>query len=102
MCIGVPAQVVTMADETTAWCDQRGSRVLLDMMVVGEQPAGTWVLGFQGAARSVMSPEEAALTLDALAALDAALAGDADVDRFFPDLVGREPELPDHLRRRTE
>jgi hydrogenase expression/formation protein HypC len=102
MCIGVPAQVMEMAGETSAWCDQRGTRVLLDMMIVGAQPAGTWVIGFMGAARGVMTPAEASQTLEALQALDAALTGGSDVDRFFPDLVGREPELPEHLRRRTE
>lgn len=101
MCIGIPMQVVAMEGETAAWCDDRGRRALLDMLIVGPQPAGTWVLGFQGAARQLMSPEEAAQTLVALEALAAALAGDTDVDRFFPDLAGREPELPEHLRRRS-
>jgi hydrogenase expression/formation protein HypC len=99
MCIGVPVQVLAPASDTSAWCDERGERVLVDMMVVGPQPPGTWVLAFQGAAREVMSPADAALTLEALKALGAALAGDADIDRFFPDLAGREPELPEHLRR---
>jgi hydrogenase expression/formation protein HypC len=102
MCIGIPVQVLAMEGETHAWCEQRGERVLYDMLIVGPQPAGTWVLGFQGGARSVMTPEDAALTLEALGALEAALSGDGDVDRFFPDLAGREPELPEHLRRRPE
>ena len=34
-----------------------------------------------------------------LAALDAALAGEADLDAHFADLVNREPELPEHLRK---
>ena len=34
-------------------------------------------------------------------ALDAALAGDGDIDAFFADLVGREPTLPPHLRDKT-
>jgi hydrogenase expression/formation protein HypC len=102
MCIGIPMQVVAMASESTAWCDSRGERVLLDMLVVGPQEPGTWVLAFQGAARHAMTADDAARTLDALGALDAALAGDGNLDRFFPDLAGREPELPEHLRRRTE
>lgn len=102
MCIGVPARVLEMDGEARAWCDARGERILLDMMVVGPQAPGTWVLGFQGAARSVMSAADAALTLEALDALHAALHGDGDIDRFFPDLVGREPQLPEHLRRRDE
>jgi hydrogenase expression/formation protein HypC len=102
MCIGVPMQVREMAGESSAWCESRGQRFLIDMLVVGPQPAGAWVLAFLGAARHVMAPDEAARTLEALGALDAALAGDADLDRFFPDLAGREPELPEHLRRKPE
>ena len=101
MCIGVPMQVSAMEGEAAAWCNDRGERVLLDMLIVGPQPAGAWVLAFQGAARHVMSPDDAAQTLVALQALAAAMAGDADLDRFFPDLAGREPALPEHLRRRS-
>ena len=97
MCIGVPMRV---ASEGTglAWCEGRGERVELDMMLVGPQPVGTWVLAFQGAARRVMSAEEAAQTTAALDALAAALAGETDLGRFFPDLAERAPQLPEHLR----
>ena len=40
-----------------------------------------------------MSEDEALRTGEALAALEAALAGN-DVDAFFADLVAREPTLP--------
>ncbi len=36
---------------------------------------------------------------NALDALEAALAGETDLDRHFADLVNREPELPEHLRK---
>jgi hydrogenase expression/formation protein HypC len=101
MCIGMPMQVVNMESETAAWCVDGDERVLLDMMLVGPQSAGTWVLAFQGAARQVMTANDAAQTRVALQALSAALAGQSDVDRFFPDLAGREPQLPEHLRRRS-
>lgn len=101
MCIGMPMQVITMAGETSAWCADGDQTVLLDMLIVGPQPAGAWVLAFQGAARQLMTPEDAAQTRIALQALSAALAGETDVDRFFPDLAGREPQLPEHLRRRS-
>jgi len=46
----------------------------------------------------VITAETAHRTLDALAALEAALRGDhLEIDRLFADLVGREPRLPDHL-----
>lgn len=96
MCIGVPLQVVA-SDGSFAWCEDGDARERLDMMLVGEQAAGTWVLGFHGAARQVLSAQEAAQARDARLALAAALRGDGQIDQFFADLVGRTPELPAHL-----
>ena len=101
MCIGAPLQVVAI-DGSGAWCEADGVRERLDMMLVGEQPVGTWVLGFHGAARQVMSDTEAAQARAGRRALAAVLGGSrdaADIDQFFADLVGREPELPEHLRK---
>jgi hydrogenase expression/formation protein HypC len=97
MCIGVPMRIVSSARET-ALCEGRGQRQELDLMLLGEVPAGTWVLAFRGAALRMLTPEEACEVNAALDALDAILAGEADVDAFFPDLAGREPSLPDHLK----
>ena len=98
MCIGMPLQVVE-AEGSFAWCEADDERERLDMMLVGEQPVGTWVLGFHGAARQVLSDTEAAQARNGRRALAAVLGGDACVDDFFADLVGREPELPAHLRK---
>jgi hydrogenase expression/formation protein HypC len=97
MCIGVPLQVIH-SDGSHAWCEADGRREQLDMMLVGEQPAGTWVLAFQGAARQVMNATEAARSRAGRQALAAVLRGESDVDAFFADLVGRAPELPAHLQ----
>jgi len=97
MCIGVPMRVVSLAAHA-ALCEGRGERQQLDLMLLGEVPAGTWVLAFRGAARRVLTPDEARDINAALDALDAVLAGEADVDAFFPDLAGREPSLPEHLK----
>jgi hydrogenase assembly chaperone HypC/HupF len=101
MCIGAPLQVVAI-EGSSAWCEADGVRERLDMLLVGEQPVGTWVLGFHGAARQVMSETEAAQARAGRRALAAVLGGSRDtagIDRFFADLVGREPELPEHLRK---
>jgi hydrogenase expression/formation protein HypC len=98
MCIGMPLQVVE-AEGSFAWCEGDCARERLDMMLVGEQPVGTWVLGFHGAARQVLSEIEAAQARDARRALAAVLKGDGCSDDFFADLIGREPELPVHLRK---
>jgi len=96
MCIGVPLQVIE-ATGSFAWCEADGERQHLDMMLIGNQPPGTWVLGFHGAARQVLSEQQAAQARAGRQALAAVLSGDGCVDGFFADLVGREPELPAHL-----
>ena len=98
MCIGLPMQVI-QADGIFAWCEAGAERERLDMRLVGDQPVGTWVLGFHGAARHVLGEEEATHARAARQALAAVLAGESCVDAYFADLVGREPRLPAHLRR---
>jgi len=97
MCIGVPLQVVS-TEGTRAWCEADGQGEWLDMMLLGEQPAGTWVLAFQGAARQTMADAEARQARAGRHALAAVLRGEGGVDEFFADLIGRTPELPAHLR----
>lgn len=97
MCIGIP-MVVIACREDTGECEGRGRREQINFMLLGEQPPGTWVLTFQGAALRTMSADEALQTSCALDALDAVAGGDDNLDRFFADLSNREPELPAHLR----
>lgn len=96
MCVGVPLQVVE-CDDQIAVCEAGDRRERLNIMLIGPQPAGTWVLSFQGSAIRVMSEDEARQTHAALAALDAAMNGSGDLDAFFADLTAREPVLPPHL-----
>jgi hydrogenase expression/formation protein HypC len=96
MCIGLPMRVVE-PDGSFAWCEAGNERERLDMMLVGDQPVGTWVLGFHGAARQVLSELEAAQALAGRKALAAVLSGQGCIDDFFADLAGREPQLPAHL-----
>lgn len=104
MCIGIPRQVIAPDADGDgrgdfALCGDDAAPVRLDMRLVGAQPVGTWVLDFNGAARRVLDANEAAQIRDALVALDAALRGDtAGIDAMFADLIGREPQLPEHLR----
>jgi hydrogenase expression/formation protein HypC len=98
MCVGMPLRVVE-SEGSFAWCEADGQRERLDMMLVGAQPPGTWVLGFLGAARQVLSAEEAAQARAGRQALAAVLSGEACLDDFFADLLGREPQLPAHLRK---
>ena len=43
MCIGAPMQVVESGPDW-AWCEADGQRERLDMVLIGPQPVGTWVL----------------------------------------------------------
>jgi hydrogenase expression/formation protein HypC len=96
MCLGVPLQVIEV-DGSFAWCEADDQRERLDMMLVGEQRPGTWVLGFHGAARQVLSELQATQARAGRQALAAVLSGSGRIDDFFADLVGRAPELPAHL-----
>lgn len=99
MCVGIPMQVCEI-QENAAWCEQSGVRTLINMMLVGEQPIGSWVLTFQGSAIRTMSEEEAQQTNAALQALQQAMSGDtSNIEELFSDLVNREPQLPEHLRK---
>lgn len=85
MCIGIPMKVIEGG--AIALCEGRGERRRLNMLMVGEQPPGTWVLAFLDSAREVLSAEDA-LRLDrALDGLQAALRGETDLDGYFADLV---------------
>ncbi len=96
MCIGIPLQVIECGEQF-AVCEAGGRRERLNIMLVGPQPTGTWLLAFQGSAIRVMDADEALQTRTALAALDAAMNGSGDLDVFFADLAAREPSLPPHL-----
>jgi hydrogenase assembly chaperone HypC/HupF len=89
VCIGIPMRIVR-AVVGGAWadCEGRGRTERLDSMLVGEQPIGTWVLAFRGAAVRVLTAEEAVQTNAALDALESAMEGGRDFDGYFSDLVG--------------
>ena len=98
MCIGTPMQVID-GHSLYAWCcDSQGARRRVDTAMVGRQPEGAWLLVFMGVAREVLDADSAAMMSDALEALSRVMAGETEVDHLFPDLAGREPPLPEHLR----
>lgn len=90
MCIVIPMQVVE-AHGFSARCEGRGQSAEVNLLLVGAQPPGTWILNFLGSAREVLSAEEARRINDALDALEAIMRGDPDVDidAYFSDLTGR-------------
>lgn len=100
MCVAIPMQVIR-SSETMAWClDRNGAEVAIDTLMTGPVVPGQWLLTFLGGAREVVSTEDAKRISDALDGLQSALDGDLQgVDAAFADLIGREPQLPDFLRK---
>ncbi|MCJ2182802.1 HypC/HybG/HupF family hydrogenase formation chaperone [Novosphingobium sp. 1949] len=99
MCLGVPVRVLAIEGPGHALCEDRGTQVLIDTLLVGEVAVGDWLMTFLGAAREKMDEEAARRSLAALTALEAIMNGqEADIAAAFPDLVDREPQLPPHLR----
>ncbi|MFK5986586.1 MAG: HypC/HybG/HupF family hydrogenase formation chaperone [Pseudomonadota bacterium] len=87
MCVGIPVQT-TESGEFMVLCRGRSGEVTINMMLIGEQPAGTWVLNFLGLAREVLSEQDAININKALDGLGAIMAGDnnIDVDHYFPGM----------------
>lgn len=87
MCLSIPMQVVAWeGDGDFAWVERGERRERINMMLLGAQPVGTWVLTSLGLAREVVEPEQLTLIEEALAALAASLEGDYAADRYFRDL----------------
>lgn len=87
MCLSIPMQVAAIeGDGDFAWVERGGRRELVNMMLIGPQPLGVWVLTSLGLAREVVEPAQLALIEEALAALAASLEGDYDARRYFGDL----------------
>lgn len=87
MCLAVPKQVVAWEGEgEVAWVERDGHRERVNMMLLGPQPVGTWVLTSLGLGKDVVDDDARALIEDALAALAAALEDDYDPARHFRDL----------------
>ncbi|MDD5331128.1 MAG: HypC/HybG/HupF family hydrogenase formation chaperone [Sulfuricella sp.] len=98
MCIGVPMRV-RQIEGVFAVCEGRGETRRLDMSLLGERPAGSWVLAYRDWAQQDLDEASAAQINDALDALDSVMRGEMDIADKFADLIGREPELPEFLRK---
>ena len=86
MCVGIPVKII-QSGEFVALCQGRNGQEKVNMMLIGSQPEGTWVLNFLGSAREVLSEHEALKIDKALDGLSAIMSGDdVDVKDYFPDL----------------
>ena len=87
MCIGTPVKVIENRD-FMALCEGRNGVVEVNMMLIGPQEEGTWVLNYLGSAREVITEEDANNIDSALDGLTAIMNGaeEIDVDSYFPDI----------------
>ena len=96
MCVGSPMQVFS-TDGIAALCSDGVRRETVDLSLVGDVPAGTWLLTHLGCAYQVITEPEAMQIMAALDGLRALMAG-GDLGAAFADLEARAPELPPHLQ----
>ena len=77
---------VVKSGELMATCHGRNGKEQVNMMLIGEQPEGTWVLNFLGSAREVLTENDARNIDKALDGLTAIMSGDTniDIDAYFP------------------
>lgn len=86
MCVGTPVKIIR-SGEFVSVCEGRNGREEVNMMLIGPQAQGTWVLNFLGSAREVLSEQEALQIDKALDGLSAIMSGeDINVKDYFPDL----------------
>lgn len=103
MCLSIPMQVVAWEGESGDLAiverehreagEVRIRRERVNMMLIGAQPIGTWILSSLGLAKEVIEDDQRALIEDALAALSASLADDYDPSQHFTDLRPGRSEL---------
>ncbi|MDO9709328.1 HypC/HybG/HupF family hydrogenase formation chaperone [Paracraurococcus lichenis] len=98
--MGIPMQVLDGAADPAPCATRDGREEGVSMLLLGPQPAGTWVLVHLGTAMRALEAAEAAQIADALEGLAAGLEG-RPFEHLFADLIGRAPELPPHLRPET-
>jgi hydrogenase expression/formation protein HypC len=96
MCLGIPMRVV-QSSELSALVEGRGERREVSLLLTGPQPPGTPLLVHVSTAVRVLDEAEVPLLEQALDGLAASLEG-RPFEQHFADLIGRTPELPEHLR----
>ncbi|WP_456840868.1 HypC/HybG/HupF family hydrogenase formation chaperone [Bradyrhizobium sp. USDA 4486] len=96
MCLGLPMTIVEI-DGIMALCKYGNEQRRVSVMLLSDASAGAKVLVHIDTAVRLLDENEARLISEALEGLEATLNGQ-DCDRFFADLIGHEPQLPEHLR----
>lgn len=97
MCIGIPMKVIRAAPYRALCSGDAGQCEVDTALIDGPLQAGDQLLVHNGHAIRRLAAEEAENIIRALQALRLAARGE-DFIGLFADLIGREPQLPAHLR----
>lgn len=88
---------ILSVDGIAAQATDGREEVQIDLSLTGPVPVGEWVLTFLGAAREVISEDEAQKISAALEGLRSLMRG-GDLGDAFADLENNSPSLPPHLQ----
>jgi hydrogenase expression/formation protein HypC len=88
---------IVQTDGITALCEYRNEQRRVSVVLLSDASVGAKVLVHIDSAVRLLDENEARLISDALDGLEASFNGQ-DCDRFFADLIGHQPQLPEHLR----
>lgn len=94
MCVGVPMQITAISGIAATVGEGAD---LIDLSLTPDAQVGDWVLTFLGAAREVITADEAAKISAALDGLRALMSG-GELGNAFADLDAATPQLPPHLQ----
>ena len=98
MCLGLP-MIVIDGDDFSALCEWHGERRRVSTLLVGRQPAGYAGCWYTSIAPCGALEDAEAEAIDrALDGLAAAAEG-RSFEHLFADLIDREPQLPEHLKK---
>ena len=96
MCVGIPMQI-TAIDGIAATVTNGGQAETVDLSLTPDAQVGDWILTFLGAAREVITEDEAQKIGAALAGLQSLMNG-GPLGNAFADLEDTGPQLPAHLQ----
>lgn len=96
MCLGVPMQLLAI-DGIAGHATDGRHHELIDLSLTPDAVTGDWVLSFLGAAREILSADEADRIAAALGGLRSLMQG-GDLGDAFADLEDSGPRLPEHLQ----
>lgn len=96
MCVGIPMQI-TAIDGIAATTTNGHHSELIDLSLTPDAVVGDWLLTFLGAAREIITADEAQKIGAALAGLQSLMEG-GTLGNAFADLENDGPQLPAHLQ----